>query len=559
MKLYRIRIERFKSIEEVDLTVSNLHALVGANNAGKSNILEALSITLGATYPVINEPGQDYFHKRETGNNVKIFLTFGDMSETDLRYFRGGDRRVVRERGGESPGRTNHARTLNVCLEIDYENGSSFYYVGEDYNPISFPSGDVKRIKRKERDRFPKVLLIPSQRDPKKYFSDTSRYQWGRILNEARKRITDNAAINQKFEDLMDEISSNGEIEDINSSISDIVLDLLPDDHQSSNINILPADPGDLLAHAELVIDDGFESALNTKGDGVQGLAVVALLLYASQYDENLLIALEEPELYLHPLGLYILNASMQKRSINNQVIYASHSPFLVNVNKPRNIIRVYKENDATRAVQAQPDSRWLKPGGEDEIERDIDAQRNMLFFANCVVLVEGPTENLSLPQFAATMDRNLAKSGVALVEVNGKANLPRYSDYMNAFNIPHIIVYDQDSEGLSLNESIENSYAQATFMMSHDFEEMMVDQISEEGLEEFLRESYGATYGRSMEHFANNELDIRGKHIKFLRNSKPFACRYMASSLTEDEIPKTIKEIIDTSIRIASGETVEG
>jgi predicted ATPase len=43
-KLNRIRIKGFKSIGEMDLTLSDLNVLIGANGAGKSNFISAFQL-----------------------------------------------------------------------------------------------------------------------------------------------------------------------------------------------------------------------------------------------------------------------------------------------------------------------------------------------------------------------------------------------------------------------------------------------------------------------------------------------------------------------------------
>lgn len=43
----RIHIENFRSVNNLDVIFDKINALIGPNNAGKSNIMKALSIVLG--------------------------------------------------------------------------------------------------------------------------------------------------------------------------------------------------------------------------------------------------------------------------------------------------------------------------------------------------------------------------------------------------------------------------------------------------------------------------------------------------------------------------------
>lgn len=87
MKIERIFISNFKSIPQDGVTLKfrdGMIALVGKNNAGKSNILEAIGILFGSKNPVyfpfpkdcFNDPAQPIIIEAEisswTGGLVKV-------------------------------------------------------------------------------------------------------------------------------------------------------------------------------------------------------------------------------------------------------------------------------------------------------------------------------------------------------------------------------------------------------------------------------------------------------------------------------------------------------
>lgn len=51
MKISRVHIENYRSIKSLDFSPNNYCALIGENNAGKSNILKAINLVLGETWP----------------------------------------------------------------------------------------------------------------------------------------------------------------------------------------------------------------------------------------------------------------------------------------------------------------------------------------------------------------------------------------------------------------------------------------------------------------------------------------------------------------------------
>ena len=102
----------------------------------------------------------------------------------------------------------------------------------------------------------------------------------------------------------------------------------------------------------EVVVDDGQQTILERKGDGVQSLVALALMRHASQQNATGLsnvIAIEEPESHLHPQAIHELRTVIDALSKNNQVVLTSHSPLFVNPNHLENTI-IVKESRAVCA-----------------------------------------------------------------------------------------------------------------------------------------------------------------------------------------------------------------
>ena len=51
MRIKRVHIEHFRSIQSLDFEPDRFCVLIGENNSGKSNILRALTLALGDTWP----------------------------------------------------------------------------------------------------------------------------------------------------------------------------------------------------------------------------------------------------------------------------------------------------------------------------------------------------------------------------------------------------------------------------------------------------------------------------------------------------------------------------
>ncbi len=53
MKIKKIQIKNYRSIKELEFEPQSLCALVGENNSGKSNILNAIDLLLGESWPSV--------------------------------------------------------------------------------------------------------------------------------------------------------------------------------------------------------------------------------------------------------------------------------------------------------------------------------------------------------------------------------------------------------------------------------------------------------------------------------------------------------------------------
>jgi putative ATP-dependent endonuclease of the OLD family len=85
-----------------------------------------------------------------------------------------------------------------------------------------------------------------------------------------------------------------------------------------------------------LIADDGFRSEIGTKGNGIQRLATFQLLQTYADFRRkgdqpcNVVLAIEEPELYLHPPYKRALYHLFRKLVDTFQIVYTTHDPIYV-------------------------------------------------------------------------------------------------------------------------------------------------------------------------------------------------------------------------------------
>ena len=87
-------------------------------------------------------------------------------------------------------------------------------------------------------------------------------------------------------------------------------------------------------------------------------------------------------------------------------------------------------------------DEQWRR----EKLRQALDAERSELYFARRIVIVEGDTERLSLPEFAKKLGLDIDSAAATVVEVGGKRNLIDIAALAISFENATGIIYDKDS-----------------------------------------------------------------------------------------------------------------
>ncbi|MCB2186116.1 MAG: ATP-dependent endonuclease [Deltaproteobacteria bacterium] len=84
MKLTWLGIKNFRVCQDVVLQIGNMHALVGANNAGKSTVLRALDFLLNPSKKMLN---RESFWNMNTTREISVEAIFSDLTPQEKREF----------------------------------------------------------------------------------------------------------------------------------------------------------------------------------------------------------------------------------------------------------------------------------------------------------------------------------------------------------------------------------------------------------------------------------------------------------------------------------------
>lgn len=507
MYISQIKIRNFRSLKSVDLSLHpGKNVIIGKNNSGKSNIIKALNYVLGERFPTyLTIPNED-FHveivdgekKRADSFTIVIDLKHNgeqkDFNEEELLKY-------SRNTGYISLTDTIFSKNddLNEKYLYSDEKYSKIYKHWDDSSKISLDiqkaetisiflkavreeDGDVKKYfgiilgfngiynfifapNKNLRESLITSAIIPAIRSPNSELR-VNNYSWyGKMLKNhwksySSEKINEISELNDKINSLANEV--------FGSSLSEVTNQVSNSINASSvHIQLLPKEIQEMYKAALIYVNDaGFETTLENKGTGTQSCVIISLFAHYCKmtHKSGSLLAIEEPECYLHPHARRSLSSTIDSFIMNNpddkpdnQVILTTHSAEFIRGTQFENIVLIRKNSHGVSECKALVENRGINSYRE-KVEKIINSKNAEMFFADGVILVEGGEEHLipliaDLEREAGQADNPLDRYNISVVNVGGKGNFQIYMSLLEGLGIPYYVIADFDalSDGKTL------------------------------------------------------------------------------------------------------------
>jgi putative ATP-dependent endonuclease of OLD family len=356
--------------------------------------------------------------------------------------------------------------------------------------------------------------------------------------------------LQQLFENTKTAFNKLPEFEIFVKSLQDGPADLVGSMTHKLEVDFEAYNPVNFFHALELhASENGEPRTLDEMGTGEQQVLAMAFAhAYAKSFHTGVLMVIEEPEAHLHPLAQSWLAARINDMCADGlQMVLTTHNAAFINILNLEGLVLVTKDEDGTDITQIDRDelvNHCIAAGvPEESIDPDnvlpfyfANANREVLegFFAKVIVLVEGPTESLSLPIYLDRAGIDTAKEGIAIIAVHGKGNLGKWRRFFTAYNIPCYIIFDNDGRDDDKRKTKRRDALQSIGIDEEDaqdayleYADLLVDQhvaIFGSNFETVLRALFPAYEG----------LEAKGREAGV--ESKPFLARYVAENLKKDK-----------------------
>lgn len=448
MHLASIEIKNFRSLRELRLDLQpGLNALVGRNNTGKTNLLEAIRHALG---PAASRGDSlwlerdDFYRATATVDpepTMSVTLTFAGLSE--------GQRAHFYEIVEFDLTNLDNSKAI-VRFEASWPKGKKQASIKRTGGPVS---AEPPEVPTKLLESLP-ITFLPALRDAEAALAPGYRSRLALLLRDMAIRAgpAEKNDILQIFAKANTDLTALPLVSQTAASLSARTEKIAGTDHSPSTIRAAEADFEKILRTLHVQMKDSPIGSLSANGLGFNNLLYIAVVLEhlkQDSVDECPLLLVEEPEAHLHPQLTMLLAeylAQTTPGTTTPQTLVTTHSPTLA-ANVPPNRVHVLFTDQPAR----KPCCNSLAKAGMDdkeqgELQRMMDVTRATLYFAKAVILVEGISESLLIPVLAARMGYDLSKEHVSVVPICGVA-FETFKKMLNpsALGIPVAIVSDAD------------------------------------------------------------------------------------------------------------------
>ena len=321
--------------------------------------------------------------------------------------------------------------------------------------------------------------------------------------------------IANRVRDVMDRGQIEGRMSVLGGELTDALHAYVPDGRIELDLERMPEVSLDLPRAAARLVEDDYRTDVQGAGHGLQRAFVMAALSYLAdargrpapgdgdeQQAPGLVLCIEEPELYQHPNRqrhmaealLRLAEKGGGKERGPTQVVYATHSPHFVGIDRidqlrlvkkerggrgggaPHTVVRQTSLEYVAKELGAKARSSGTAQGRAftaatlaARLRAVMTPWMNEGFFASAVVLVEGEADRAVITGHLSANGSRADSMDVSVIPCDGKANIDRPALIFQSLGIPVYAVWDCDGDKKPAERG-ENSNRPLSSLFGHSY-----------------------------------------------------------------------------------------
>jgi putative ATP-dependent endonuclease of OLD family len=591
MRIVQIRIRNFRCIKVLDFSPRRHNIMIGLVDAGKSSILNALSLALdadtGRKFRPVEE--MDFFEGKMLDDegkpiSIEIEVTLSHCSPEEQNYFFeywepwNTEKRILSENSDEISVLDDKKNlfAFRITFQAKYDTNEKEIVCIWYFPKFSFIGGgtEYKACPRSDREKVG-FFLIPAERDINKALSFT-RYS---ALDKALRH--DKISLDQEINKIGAKLQGVGNflfdnkhfgnlIDEIEDSVERL-LNLSRDSSRKLTFEVSGLGHYDIMNILKaFVLREGSPKSypISNQGGGAKQVIVLATLRMLASRKKSCIIAIEEPEVGLHPYMQRALTRDLLKTGC--QTIITTHSTHIAQVASQESLHLLVDTIPGTKVILNTIPCKDIACSAETirtvrQNSGHFPSELLDCHFAPRVLLVEGPGDREAVPDLlrklsdAAENEEDLDGLGVAVMPCASKESIAKMAPYFKSFKKDVFALIDNEESTSRSNQDIISS-CDCTFLWPKGkaIEKVLLDGIAESTLDTFIKEvtEFGDDYfsktGSAGKTFAGKSDDV----FKYLKKNKT-AHRQFAALLPVEEISKAAAQFLKELNSVCSGQNL--
>lgn len=247
--------------------------------------------------------------------------------------------------------------------------------------------------------------------------------------------------------------------------------------------------------YLKVVVEDemGVEIELDQRSEGFQWLVSFFIVFFAEAKDKhkNAILLLDEPGMSLHGLKQRDFRDTISRLAEHNQVLYTTHSPFLVGPNE-LDIVRVVELKDRKVGTKVHTTLSSSDPAGLLPLQEALGYDlAQSLFSQERNLILEGLTDYWYIDCTAQLLSNGSIISineKIALVFANSAGKVVYYATILHAHSLKVAALLDSDVAGdqAAKQENLVHTLGVKKILRTKDY----VSGVNKAEIEDLLRET---------------------------------------------------------------------
>ena len=189
---------------------------------------------------------------------------------------------------------------------------------------------------------------------------------------------------------------------------------------------------------------------------GMQNLLLLSIFqTYAELMGDAVIFGIEEPELFLYPHAQRGLYKTFRELSKTTQILYTTHNPAFLDASKPEEISMLRKTKNGTE--QIIKDDIKMTISDEMRIYSHFNIERNEIFFANRIVLVEWPSEKMIFTNLCERKWIDIEWLWISVIECGWKTWVLYFIGVCRLSGLEYFAIWDSDN--LKPDHTVDDKY----------------------------------------------------------------------------------------------------